>query len=203
MQYSALQAEIADYLHRSDLATPILGFIEKARIRIGRDLRSAEQELTATLTTPVDGEFTLPVAPVAFAELIRAEAAGVPLRSVNPHELSYWATVASGQVYCLRNTKIVVPGATTVLIWYYTIEPTLTTGTTEHPTMAAHPQVWLAASMLEAALYTADNELLQVWSDVYASEVAAVNARAKRRREGTAPAVVASNSDVSFGEARN
>jgi hypothetical protein len=200
MNYGDLKAEVAAYLHRGDLTATIPGFIEKGRVRIGRDLRSLEQETSATLTGPVDSVFTLPT---DFAELLRIESGGVPLRSVNPHEISFWEALSSAQVYCIRNRTITIPGAAEVLIWYFAIEPALTLDATEHATMLRHPQVWLAAAMLEAALYTADAELLTTWSDVYASEVRAVNVRAKRSREGTAPAVVASNSDVSFFEARN
>lgn len=200
MTYAELQAQIADYLHRTDLSAPLLGFIEKARVRIGRDLRSLEQEATTTLTGPTGAAFTLPA---AFMELIRAESDGVPLRSVNPHELAFWESTPSAQVYAIRGREMTVPGATEVFIWYYVIEAKLTSGSTEHPTMAAHPQVWLAASMLEAGLYTADQELLQTWSNVYSSEVAAVNARAKRSRAGTAPATINSGAYSTFGEAVN
>jgi hypothetical protein len=200
MNYATLQADVAAYLHRSDLSTVIPSFIEKARIRIGRDLRVLELEQTATLTSPTNSVFTLPA---AFRELRRAYSNGIPLRAVNPHELQYWTSLTTPQVYCIRGGTITVPGASTVDIWYFAIEAPLTNGSTEHPTMAAWPQVWLAAAMLEASLYTNDVDALAQWSGVYDAEVAAANRRAERARQGTAPASITSDANVSFFEAPN
>ena len=58
--YTALQADVAAYLHRTDLTTEIQGFIEKARLRVARDLRSLEQETTIVLTSPTNGVLRCP-----------------------------------------------------------------------------------------------------------------------------------------------
>lgn len=200
MNYTTLQADIADYLHRTDLTTQIQSFIERARVRIGRDLRSLEQETAATLSSPSNGEFTLPT---DFLELRRASSDSRPLRAVSVAELDFWRSAGSPQVYAIRQRTIVVPGATTVDIWYYKLEAALSSGSTEHPTMAAHPQVWLAASMVEAALYLTDAELLQFWSGSYDAEVRAINAKAARGRFGPATAAINSDAYVTFGEAGN
>lgn len=200
MNYTALQADIAAYLHRTDLTTPIQGFIEKARLRIARDLRSLEQEQTTTLTGPTADVFTLPA---TLMELRRVEADGVPLRSVNPHELAYWLDAESPQVYSVRGRYLTAPGATTVDIWYFATEAALVSGSTEHPTMAAHPQVWMLASLLEAGLYTRDWELMDRCTAQYAAEVTEINKRAEKARQGTGPAVVHSDQYSTFMEAAN
>lgn len=199
MNYGILKSDTADYLHRSDLSSQIVKFIEKARVRIGRDLRVLEMEQLATLTGPTDSIFDLPA---DFQELRRATSAGIPLRSVNPHELDYWTSLTSPQVYSIRGRKMTVPGATTVDLWYFAIEAALASDSTEHPTMAAYPQIWQAAALLEAALFTNDAELLATWSGIYDAEVAAANRKAERARQGTAPAVIASDSYSAFMEAR-
>jgi hypothetical protein len=200
MNYGTLKSDTADYLHRSDLTTQIPKFIEKARTRIMRDLRALELEATATLSSPSAGVFQLPG---DFQELRRAYSAGVPLRSVNPHELEYWTSLDSPQVYCIRGREITVPGATTVDLWYFAAEPTLSSDATELATMAAHPQLWQAATLYEAGLFVTDAELIGTWSAVYRDEVDRINRRANRARVGAAPASINSDAYGTFMEARN
>jgi hypothetical protein len=185
--YTELQADVASYLHRTDVTTPITEFIEKARLRVARDLRSLEQETTTTLTSPTNGVFTLPS---NFVELRRASSAGVPLRPVNQGEADYWASSSAPAVYAIHGRNLWAPGATTVDITYFAIEAALTSGATEHPTMAAHPQIWLYASLAEAGLYTRDWDLMDRMAQAYGAEVREINARAEWARTGPAPSVV-------------
>lgn len=185
--YTQLQADVASYLHRTDLSTPIQGFIEKARLRVARDLRSLEQETTATLTSPTAGVFALPA---NYVELRRVSSEDVPLRSANQNELDYWEDSADPAVYAIQGRNLWAPGATTVNITYFAIEAALTSGGTEHPTMAAWPQVWLYASLVEGALYTRDFELQDRVLLLYSAEVEAINNRAEIGRQGTAPSAV-------------
>jgi hypothetical protein len=185
--YTALQADVASYLHRSDLTTPIQGFIEKTRLRIGRDLRSLEQEAVSTLTSPTADVFALPT---DFQEATKVHSAGVPLRPVNFSEITYWTAADSPYVYCIYGRNIWVPGATTISLGYFKVEATLSSGSTEHPTMAAHPQIWLYASLAEAGLYTRDWDLMDRMTMAYREEVRLVNQRAEWARTGPAPSVV-------------
>lgn len=205
MNYGALQAQIAGYLHRSDLSAEIPEFIEKARCRIGRDLRSLEQEQAGTAAQIGATEtYTLPA---DYQQMRQVVSGGRSLRQVNPHELTYW-TSAGGQaggpsVYAIQGRVMTAPGAgASCSLWYYRIEPALTLNATEHPTMAAHPQIWLAASMMEAALYTADTEQLATWSGLYDQEVQRVNFAAQRARQ-LAPAGINSDAFSTFAEAAN
>jgi hypothetical protein len=187
MNYGVLKSDTAAYLHRTDLTTPIPFFIEKARLRIARDLKSLEQEQTATLTGPTNSVFALPA---TCQEVRKVEAGGVPLRAVGAYELAYWASLASPAVYAIRGRNITVPGATTVDIWYYATEATLTSDATEHPTMAAYPQIWQLATLMEAGLYLQDWDLHDRTREQYVLEVEAVNSRASDLRYGVAPAQI-------------
>lgn len=184
--YTELQADVASYLHRSDLTTPIAEFIEKARLRIGRDLRSLEQETTTTLTSPTNDVFTLPT---DFLELRRANGDGVALRAVSQTELDYWTGSGVG-VFGIHGRNLWAPGCTTVDITYFAQEAALSSGSTEHATMAAWPQIWLFASLAEAALYIRDWDLMDRMTALYQQEVQAVNRRAELARQGPAPAMV-------------
>jgi len=195
--YTALQADVASYLHRTDLSsgspTPIQSFIEKARLRVARDLRSLEQESTSTLTGPTADVFALPT---DFMEARKVHSAGVPLRSVNFDEITYWTAASSPYVYCIFGRNLWSPGATTISLGYFKIEAALTSGATEHPTMAAQPQIWLYASLAEAGLYIRDFELMDRMTQAYSAEVQAVNARAELARQGVAPSMISDSLSI-------
>lgn len=197
MNFGILKNDVRDYLHRTDLATQIPFFIEKARVRIGRDLRSLEQELVGTLTGPVNAVFALPT---LCQEVRRVEASdGTPLRSVSGHELAYWASASAPAVYCIRGREVTIPAASTVTLWYISQEAPLVLDATEHPTMAAHPQVWLLASLMEAGLFLQDWDLHDRTREQYVAEVSEVNKRADRLRQGRAPEMIDSDRNTAFG----
>lgn len=185
MNYTTLQADVASYLHRTDLTTPITSFIERARVRIGRDLRSAEQITTTTLSS-----FTNSIAalPTDFQAMLRVESSGRALRPVSQAEIAYWSNTARGEVYTIANRNINIPGATSADLWYYRQEATLSSGATEHATMAAHPQVWLLASLAEGHLYVQDTEEYGKVVELFMAEVTAINRAHKRLQVGPAPA---------------
>lgn len=59
MNYTDLQTKIADYLHRTDLAAKIPGFISTAEAFLFRELQVKELQIAASSTT-TDGYGTLP-----------------------------------------------------------------------------------------------------------------------------------------------
>lgn len=185
MNYTALQTEVGVYLDRTDLTETDL--IERARCRIGTELRSLEQITTATLSS-----FTNDVAalPAGFQEMIEVRSADVPLRPVNYHELGYWLSATSPCVYAIYGRNIHIPGATSADIWYFGQEAALSSGSTEHPTMAAFPQLWIYAAVAEGARLEKNWDLADRMELAYISLRDTINAQAQRARFGPAPAVI-------------
>ncbi len=200
MNYTNLQAAVVDYLHRSDISTgsptKCQDFIERARVRIGRELRSLEQEVSGTVSS-----FTASVGalPTDFLEMIKVEVNGVGLRAVNHHEMQYWADNASPEVYAIYNRNLFCPGATSATILYYRQEAALSSGATEHATMSAHPQLWIYAAVREGAIWTHDLELAQVMDQAFKDEVAQINSAARMGRYGIAPATIDSGMNTFAG----
>ncbi len=200
MNYTALQTAVVDYLHRTDISsgspTKCQDFIERARVRIGRELRSTEQIVTSTLSS-----FTNSVAalPTDWMEMVAVTSDSRPLRSVNQHELVYWESSATAAVYAIYNRNIKIPGATSADITYYRQEAALSSGATEHPTMAAHPQLWIYAAVREGAIWTHDLDLAQVMDQAFKDEVAQINAAASMGRYGIAPATIDSGMNTYAG----
>jgi len=197
MNYTALQTAVAEYLHRTDLSSgspsKVQDFIERARVRIGRDLRSLEQIVTTTLSS-----FTNSVAalPTDYQDMVEVRSSDVPLRAVNLHELGYFLGTTTPSVYAIYNRNIHIPGATSADIFYFRQEAALSSGSTEHPTMAAHPQLWIYAAVREGAIFTHDLDLATAMNDAYMADVAAINKQAKYARFSAAPATVDSGRNV-------
>lgn len=196
MNYTTLQADVAAYLHRTDLTSVIPSFIERARVRIGRDLKSVEQETTATISSFTAGVGALPA---DCMEVIRVTNGDSLLRAVNMQEVAFFMGASDPVVYAVYGRNLLCPGASSLSLTYLKIEAVLSSGATEHPTMAAHPQVWTAASVMEGALYAHDTALYDYWAQAYRDEVFRVNAQARRLRTGPAPGPVASEYNVTSG----
>lgn len=199
MNYTALQARIAGLLHRSDLTTEITYCIDYARLQIAWDVRSLQQETTATLTAPVDSVYTLPS---GFIEALRVSSGGVPLRSVGQHERDSWADVGSPAVFLIEGDSLWAPGTTSVDLTYFAADAEFTTGSDTRDSLTQYPSLWIAATMVEAALYVQDAELLGMWAPRYEDEVSKINSRAQWARH-LAPATINSDLNITFGEARN
>jgi hypothetical protein len=185
MNYTALQAAVSEYLDRTDLTETDL--IERARVRIGTELRSLEQITTTTLSSFTNGVASLPA---GFQEMIEVRSSDVPLRPVNYHELGYWLSAGSPAVYAIYGRNIHIPGASSADIWYFQQEAALSSGATEHATMAAFPQLWIYAAVAEGARIEKNWELADRMELAFQQLRDTINAQASRARFGPAPATV-------------
>lgn len=190
MDYTALKAEVAAYLHRSDLTTPIPDFIEKARRRIGRDVRALANLKTATVTSWTNGVGTHPT---DLAKLRTVTFDNNSLVSIGTDQLMYWQSLTSPLVYAIQAGNIIVPGigsTDTVTLEYWAVPAALSGGTDVSAGMAEWPSIWTAASVAEGALYCRDFELQGQMIQLYTAEVMAVNASCTDSLFGTAPAII-------------
>jgi hypothetical protein len=105
-------------------------------------------------------------------------------------------------VFLIEGDSLWAPGTTSVDLTYWGADAAFSSGSDTRDSLTYHPSLWIAGAMVEAALWTQDQELLALWSARYDSEVAKVNARADAARFLN-PAVVNSDLYVSFGESRN
>jgi hypothetical protein len=191
MNYTALQAAVSEYLDRTDLTETDL--IERARCRIGTELRSLEQVTTANVTSFSNYVAALPT---NFQQMIKVSSGGVDLRAVSYHELQYWTSLATPAIYAVYGRNIYCPAATTVNIVYYQQEAALSSGTTEHATMAAFPQLWIYAAVAEGARIEKNWELADRMELAYQQLRDTINAQASRAQYGPAPAVIDSDRNV-------
>lgn len=180
--YTGLQASVASWLNKSNLTSQIPDFISLAEAQMNRALRIRQMEqrdtasvsaeystlpsdfLEAKSLTASDGTTAWDLEPMP-SEVISASAAGNYGQTGKP---LFWARVATE----LRFYP--VPDATyTVELTYWQQIPPLASNSTNW-LLALAPDAYLYGTLLQAAPFLRDAEMLQVWSGGYTSALEAL-----------------------------
>jgi len=173
--YTDLQALVANYLGRSDLATIIPDFIRFAETRLSRELRTRQmlKSATASLTggdsriaVPSDfleirdlftqGNPRMPVtylSPSAFTRDARADESGLPV--------FYTILTSEFQFAPQPDTNY------TIEILYYARPPVLSSTQPSNVFLANYPDVLLYGALLEAEPYLINDVRTQTWATLY------------------------------------
>jgi len=177
MDYTAFQALVASYLHRSDLTSTIPTFIEHGRVRIGDVLRVPEMESTDTITL-TNGVGALDANTVAVRSVTGPT---IPLIQADPDTIAF---LTSESAYCVVGLSIYAPGCATVdaVTWERPVTLLGAAGTETRPLLTAYPTIWLYAALIEAYRYLDDPENELRMQDRFDEEVRRANNRAKSVR---------------------
>jgi len=193
MNFTALQAAVADYIHRSDLGTTQIPsyFIEFARLRIGRDVRGLANLKSTTISSWTSSAAALPV---DLGRLRTVSFGGLALTSISSEELGWYSGSGEPVVYAVRAQQFVIPGvgaSSSILIEYWAIPAALSAGSDISAGMAEWPHIWIHAATIEAALWQRDYETVRTLTEFYSAEVERINHQCQEQLFGNAPAVVA------------
>jgi len=179
--YADLQASVASWLNRTDLAAGIPDFITLAESRINRDLRVRQMETVALIPT-VAGSRTVAL-PADFLEMRTLRLLTSPPRVLNFATLSALGQAWGDQVgtpvdYAITGGSLVLgpaPGGVhTLEATYYRRIPTLSAGSPTNWLLTRNPDVYLYAALMEAAPYLMDDQRLPVWGQLYDRAIGAV-----------------------------
>lgn len=167
--FTDLQASVAKWAHRGDLAPMMADFVALAEERIGKDLRLNAQITTGTVTTDADGFASLPADWLEFAERgVRFDGESIDYAPIN--DLSIYET-GPYQRYSIQGTKLMLAPVSGTLdsidITYYARFPALSDGTPTNWLLTNHPSVYLNACLIEAAIYADDVEAAGRWGALY------------------------------------
>lgn len=180
--YSELQGEIANYLARTDLTAEIPNFIQKAEIRLRRELR-IRQMLKVSTTNCVANDSTVEL-PADFLQMrdlhINTNPIAV-LKYESPSNFyrNTWSTVNGLPVWytVLANDFQLSPmpdTAYTLQMLYYAAPEYLSDTNTTNVFMVNCPDLLLYASLGEAEPYLMNDSRLQTWASMYDRGVAAL-----------------------------
>jgi hypothetical protein len=187
---ASLAAAVAEYLHRTDLTVQIVGFIDLATKRLGRDLRSQENETVAVydlLTNPQ----ILPADFAAIRDLSYSSGSGIArVRSGSLQQMAdYSGSRAGGRpgFYKIRGRMLEV--APTRLgeynLDYFTNPADLITDISTNSVLAAYPYLYLYATLYEAFFFTQEGQGLANAKATYESEVKQINNQASASMMGS------------------
>lgn len=189
--------ELADlvvfYAHRPDLKQATLDtFIPLAETRIGRELKSLENE-TDVLLQPTENLIDLPTVPeygsIKSIEYLGARGPNT-LTSLDAHSINQWAQTGGNPArYIIRSRKIEVrPFIAGDYRLYYYFKPTLPLNSSENDVLDAWPNVYLHGALVELNIYAQDQEQRDLQIDAFDFEVARINKKAEQGR-GDKPAM--------------
>lgn len=163
--YAELKTAITDWTHRSDLTSKLADFITLAESRINRQIRFNEQEIEVPLTAsvgsryiPIPAGFIRPISLWLTYYVTRDPLTWCPVHilpvDVSDGQPEYWTVDGSNIAF---NSDCDLPY--TFTLRYATTE-NLSDVNTSNWILANHPDVYLYASLIEAAGYIRDQELL-------------------------------------------
>lgn len=182
--YTDLQAAVASWLHRSDLASIIPDFIALAEKRINGDLDARLQDTVTTLTTVASTPtVALPTDAINIRSLVVQSSPNEVLDYLTPDQFNTqyaWATTAQPRAFTIIGSLIYFgptpDAAYSVKCFYKAQVPALASSGTNW-LMTNYPNVYLTASLIEAAKYiSAPQDKIAELENNYAEAVKSVNA---------------------------
>lgn len=192
--YTELKASVADWLNREDLAAQIPDFITFAETRLNRTLRVREM-LTRRRTVTTNGFIALPFDYLETYQLqLPANATNTPepLTYIGPDEAARFKSqnmTGNTRYYTIIDGAfelIPTPSSNTELtITYYAKIPALSSTTTTNWLLTKAPDLYLYATLANAAPYLNNDERIPVWSQLASSafdELMMDSERASRSR---------------------
>lgn len=183
--YIGLQASVIDWLFgRQHLATYVPDWVRIAEAQLNARLRLAEMLVTDTLSVtgevyslPSDVAGVVSVAaltnPRRTLQLVDGAAKDIPRRAGMPN------------MYTLSGDEIAVwpSNASDIEVTYYQKLPSIIDNGTNWLLTSA-PQVYLYATLLQAAPFMEDEAMLRTWAGMLDNEISALNARDTANRLG-------------------
>lgn len=165
--YSDLQAAIANWIARADLAATIPDFIALFESVANRRLRLRQQESAATLA-PSSGVATLPADYLAWRRVTWTGQFPRELEYVHPSYLhALYPTLPAGapRLFTIEGGSLTVaPTDSTALTFdYFQKLPALSNSITTNWLLVAAPDLYLFGALAEAHGFVKDAESLALW----------------------------------------
>lgn len=192
-----LVATVESYSKRDDLTSEIETlFIPIAEARIGRDLKSAENEtqleVIVSTSVPIDypddyGQIrALDVATTGGAFTLRA----VDLHTINRHQRNDNLETQRGpEVYTARDSQFIIrPSQNGTFTLFYWFKPSLPDGASENAVLDRWLELYLYATLTELHRWELNPAAVQQAQEIYQQEIQRIN-RDSSRALGDKPAM--------------
>lgn len=173
--YAELKAEVASWIHRTDLETKIPDFIYLAEKKISNNIRSRQLEVSTNIAT-VAGEKEVEL-PADFTSAKSIQISGtintilsqVPVNRL----LQYNAYNETGtpQFYSIQNNSLILSPIpddiySINLVYYQDLVP-LSGTTLTNWVLDDYPYIYLYGALIEASIFTNDPELMNFYQQKF------------------------------------
>lgn len=181
--YLELQTAISAWTHRADLTSYLTDFITMGEERLFSDLKVKEME-ARTDYTPASRYLSTPTRLTSIRRIVAKSTPPVELMSTSPDGLRVVYDTGSGTPshYTILGSEIEfnrIPNVDVEILHYAAPEP-LSGSATTNAILTAYPNLYLAASMVEAAIFIRDDSMLATWQGKYADGVSAANRKSSK-----------------------
>jgi hypothetical protein len=157
--YADLKSAITNWMARTDLAGDADTFIDLAEARLNAEVRTREQETTATITL-TSGSGDLPADYLEWRTVRLNSSPKIVLHPMSAERLlaNYAEESGIGGHFAIQGDKILVRPvpSNSVEMVYYAKHPALSDSTTTNDILTRYPTLYLMASLYEAATYVKD-----------------------------------------------
>ena len=173
--YAELQTATANWLDRTDLTARIPEFIELSEANFNRVIRQPDMVTKDDSFSIASRYTTLPSDPLEIVRIVLDLTPVIVLEYMTPEEISerrvsmsatgkpYYFTVIGGSTNQLE--VMPSPDSTyTSSIVYYTRIAALTDAATSNWLLAAHPDIYLFGTLVEAEPYLKNDERMPMWT---------------------------------------
>lgn len=177
--YTELQASIASWLNRDDLAASIRDFIALTEAQFQRDVRHRQMVQTANLT--VSGRYL--DLPADHLQTIRVDVNGNRVTAISNDDMLERRYTGSGsgepRNYAPIGTQIefypTADASYPVTLQYYARIPALTDVAPTNWLLTAAPDAYLYGALMHAAPFLVEDMRVQTWGGLYAAAVQNLN----------------------------
>jgi len=187
--YSELQASVASWLNRDDLAAVVPTFIALAEAQIARDVRHWRMIEQTTLTVNEQYE----AIPDDWVETIRMVLSTSDRRKLETGSLNELMdrrhvddSVGAPMLYAHVGDQFefypTPDGSYSVELTYYRTVPALSGSNPANWLLTQAPDVYLYGSLVQSAPYLSDDQRATIWAGFYAASVSQLNAASDAAR---------------------
>lgn len=183
--YAELQASIADFLNRDDLASAIPTFIALAEAQMDRDIRHWRQEKRVEATLDEQYE-NLPTDFMEWQDVSLSDGTGLQLISMADMQDRKGRSQEAGKPLYFRSTAdqlefYPAPDQSyTLSLQYYARTPALTDADPTNWILQYAPDVYLYGSLAHSAPYLKDDARIQIWAALYQNAIESMRLESER-----------------------
>ena len=178
--YTALQAAIAGWIHRTDLAAVIPDFIRLAEERMNRYLRTKDNEVALSATAITANRIAIPANTVGIKTLWLDGYEATPLKSQSVESVIANGTEGLATMFAWQGSELLFDGTGSVEGVLYRSIPALGDTTATNWVLTAHPSLYLFGALAEAHLYTMNQAEAQTWDARFRAVLDEINGNSQR-----------------------